>query len=511
MVIQKAGIEMKDYSFGNYICALRRGRGLSQIQLGTLVGVTDKAISKWENGDAKPKLATCIRLANVLEVPIDELLSCKEQNTTLARKDINKMNQGLWKEAYRRLSVYGENPPALCWSRLAAEEATLRETNEIQSFYILGRIEEEAQKNHCVFWASDTLSSSFAAWLLGATKVNPLPPHYRCPNCGKTEFISGISDGFDLPEKHCTCGAEFLRDGHNIPFEAHLAAKQRGTHVEFRVSEAFKPIATSVIKTFYEGNADVIPIKLMRDGCPLDVDSYVVFSEHNRQPALSEDGTWHMETSEHWHLLRSEHPLASFILIPSEQMGEIQAMQQMTGTRIPDPLSLFTKPLMERLYRKRLDAYPVFSSFLSAEENLDFSLLLKMEGFTHSSETWIKKSSEKHLFNNSEASFHGNGIPLRRLPVLREDLWLDISRALMQEGISDHSLAMQIMEVVGRRGKYATQGMPVAIENVLRSLDLPEWYPEYLKSVLYLFPKGHCVAYLLIDAIFEWYLMTSAL
>ena len=63
---QKAGIEMKDYSFGNYICALRTGRGLSQFQLGTLVGVTDKAVSKWENSESKPRLATCYRLADVL-------------------------------------------------------------------------------------------------------------------------------------------------------------------------------------------------------------------------------------------------------------------------------------------------------------------------------------------------------------------------------------------------------------------------------------------------------------
>lgn len=69
---------MKDYGFGNYICALRTGLGLSQFQLGTLVGVTDKAVSKWENGDAKPRVSTCYRLAEVLGVSISELLSCKQ-------------------------------------------------------------------------------------------------------------------------------------------------------------------------------------------------------------------------------------------------------------------------------------------------------------------------------------------------------------------------------------------------------------------------------------------------
>ena len=39
---------MRDYSFGNYISVLRERRGLSQFQLGALVGVSDKAVSKWK-------------------------------------------------------------------------------------------------------------------------------------------------------------------------------------------------------------------------------------------------------------------------------------------------------------------------------------------------------------------------------------------------------------------------------------------------------------------------------
>lgn len=46
---------MRDYSFGNFIGALRIRRGLSQYQLGALVHVFDKAVSKWENGASKGK------------------------------------------------------------------------------------------------------------------------------------------------------------------------------------------------------------------------------------------------------------------------------------------------------------------------------------------------------------------------------------------------------------------------------------------------------------------------
>ena len=49
---------MRDYSFGNFISALRERRGLSQYQLGALVGVSDKAVSKWENGASTPRIGT---------------------------------------------------------------------------------------------------------------------------------------------------------------------------------------------------------------------------------------------------------------------------------------------------------------------------------------------------------------------------------------------------------------------------------------------------------------------
>lgn len=165
---------MKDYSFGNYICALRTGLGLSQFQLGTLVGVSDKAVSKWENGDAKPRIGTCYRLAEVLGVSINELLSC---NTALpARKELNNMKRKLWNEVYKRLSIYGDPPPVLCWSRLAAEKTVLEETDAILSMAVLARIMEAAEKRNTLVIVTDLMSSSFAAWLLGATTVNPLPP-----------------------------------------------------------------------------------------------------------------------------------------------------------------------------------------------------------------------------------------------------------------------------------------------------------------------------------------------
>ena len=54
---------MKNYSFGNYICELREKKGLSQSQLGERLGVTNKAVSRWENGSAYPSTELMLPLA----------------------------------------------------------------------------------------------------------------------------------------------------------------------------------------------------------------------------------------------------------------------------------------------------------------------------------------------------------------------------------------------------------------------------------------------------------------
>ena len=66
---------MRDYEFGNMLAKLRMERGLSQFQMGRLLGVTDKAVSKWENGSAKPRISTCCRLADILGISLNDLLS----------------------------------------------------------------------------------------------------------------------------------------------------------------------------------------------------------------------------------------------------------------------------------------------------------------------------------------------------------------------------------------------------------------------------------------------------
>jgi len=77
---------MKDYEFGNRLYQLRRKAHLSQSQLGEMVGVSNKAVSKWENGQAKPGLEIVNKLADILSVSLDELL-----HASLTEKKITKI------------------------------------------------------------------------------------------------------------------------------------------------------------------------------------------------------------------------------------------------------------------------------------------------------------------------------------------------------------------------------------------------------------------------------------
>ena len=72
---------MNDYKFGNYLYEKRRAAGLSQEQVGMLVGLSLKAVSKWENGRAKPTTDALRKLAKLYETPIEQLLQLREEKT----------------------------------------------------------------------------------------------------------------------------------------------------------------------------------------------------------------------------------------------------------------------------------------------------------------------------------------------------------------------------------------------------------------------------------------------
>jgi len=70
---------MNDYTFGNQILKMRTDRNLSQAQLAEMIGVTNKAVSKWETGKAKPTTDTIRKLAALFKVDVEELLCMRDE------------------------------------------------------------------------------------------------------------------------------------------------------------------------------------------------------------------------------------------------------------------------------------------------------------------------------------------------------------------------------------------------------------------------------------------------
>lgn len=93
---------MNDYKFGNFICHLRTEKGLSQSQLGNMIGVSNKAVSKWEMGVSKPRPAMLVTLATLFGVTVEELLAgernVKIENTE--REEFKDRTINLWAGEY---------------------------------------------------------------------------------------------------------------------------------------------------------------------------------------------------------------------------------------------------------------------------------------------------------------------------------------------------------------------------------------------------------------------------
>lgn len=66
---------MNQEKIGAFIADMRKSRGMSQRQLADEVGVTDKAVSKWETGKSLPEISTMESLCKALEIGLNELLS----------------------------------------------------------------------------------------------------------------------------------------------------------------------------------------------------------------------------------------------------------------------------------------------------------------------------------------------------------------------------------------------------------------------------------------------------
>lgn len=123
--------------------------------------------------------------------------------------------------------IYGKELPAEVQDRLELELAPIINNGFLDGMLFEKQLLDHAAKAGWHAIGSGGIGASFVAFLLGMTKVNPLPAHYYCPHCHHFEWAvendaaggAGVI-GYDLPEKVCPeCGQKLKGDGFNIPFE----------------------------------------------------------------------------------------------------------------------------------------------------------------------------------------------------------------------------------------------------------------------------------------------------
>ena len=72
---------MANKSMGEIISTLRREKGMTQKELADMLNITDKAVSKWERDIACPDTQTIPKLAGILGVSVEELMTAKSTST----------------------------------------------------------------------------------------------------------------------------------------------------------------------------------------------------------------------------------------------------------------------------------------------------------------------------------------------------------------------------------------------------------------------------------------------
>ncbi len=68
---------MANKSMGEFISTLRKEKGMTQKEIADMLNITDKAVSKWERDIAYPDTQTIPRLAEILDVSVEELMNAK--------------------------------------------------------------------------------------------------------------------------------------------------------------------------------------------------------------------------------------------------------------------------------------------------------------------------------------------------------------------------------------------------------------------------------------------------
>lgn len=508
---------MNDYEFGNFIMTLRIGNGFSQFQLGKLMGVSDKAVSKWETGKSKPRLDTCRRLAEVFGISIEDFL---EMNTKPKADAQTARKEALWEKARLKLyEYYGDKPPIIFLARLESEKAALRHTDVILHLDLVSKINKAANENQLLIIPRGWISNFLVSWLMGATYVNPLRPFSHCPKCHKTILHPEAKDGWDLPREKCSCGEWMINDGHNLPFEGFAnTLNQSGRYdIDLNLSTKMFNNAEAIIREHYQNTYDVVrfiyePFIDPETGTAEDNSdhfrSFMLVSPSIRFPRS--DGknplVVHMDDYEKFKNITEIHivryisldkriDMTKFtpysLLLSRTQTTDVQE-KLWNSWRMPYSYHCDGTEGSPELVAEQWRKYKTIIQEIKNNQ-ICFSDLCQIQGMVHGTGIWQ---------NNGEELIKNGTAKLTDLAAFREDVWNYILGKMTPLNSSGIGFPLKVMDHV-RLGRYAKNGMDEETRRILLELGVPAWYIDHICKINYQFPKGHTTAHIITSLMYR--------
>ena len=164
---------MDQIKIGKFIAERRRAAGLTQMQLAEMLSITDRAVSKWENGKSLPDSSIMLALCKILKITVNDLLSGEVISMDNYNEEIEKnlINMVREKENRDKMLLLIE------WGIGILSLAVLLIPIFIAAF---APIEEEWIRTVIVF-------SGFIPALAGfflALKIEQIAGYYECKLCG---------------------------------------------------------------------------------------------------------------------------------------------------------------------------------------------------------------------------------------------------------------------------------------------------------------------------------------